>query len=529
MSTKKQTIVNDGARPAGIDPGLESAIAGYQAETLSSAQLKPFLAPYGIYEQRNAEFMLRVRITGGHIETDDLRNLAAIMDRNSIPLAHLSSRQAVQLHDVAAGKIVGTMVECRDAGLPFKGGGGNTYRNILISPDSGLACDEAFDVYPYALAIHRVLAQRPDALVLPRKFKVGVFAKPSEAFLASVQDLGFVAMNSGGKRGFTVYGGGGLGRESGVGIKLFDFLPQDQFIRCTLAMLQLFSDQGDRENRHKARLRFVLKSRGAEDFARLFTFYFEKTPWECPVLPPAPDYGARDGGSAGPSAGKRHAAGFEAWRLHAVAPTRFGAGWVSVRLYVPYGNLTSGHLTRLARMADEFGRGFFRLMRSQDLLLGPVAVASLPKLYERLMGEFPELDLTLRSFRGHITTCVGAAVCKIGILSSPTLADAIADKLDFLLPATTPETRETLRQITDDILISGCPNSCSGHPTARLGFQGQKQRIGDTVEDVVLPFTGRSLDPESLRLATTSDATPAIPVNRLPAAIARALGIRGKE
>ncbi len=503
---------------------LEAAIAGYLAGTLSSNQLKPVLAPSGIYEQRNALFMLRVRITGGHLESASLRGLAGVMERHHIPLGHLSSRQAIQLHDVQAGEILGTMGECRSIGLPFKGGGGNTYRNILISPDSGLAPEGAFDVLPYALAIQQTLASRPEALQLPRKFKVGIFSKPDEAFMAAVQDLGFLAVTSGDRRGFVVYGGGGLGRESGVGVKLFDFLPHDQFIRCTLAMLHLFNEQGDRVNRHQARLRFVLKARGAEDFSRLFHFYFEKTVWDVPVLPPAPDYNALALRRRKLSPDTMPEAGYQLWTRHAVGATNLGADHVTVRLYVPYGNLTPEQCRRLAAVADDFSGGFLRLMRSQDLLLGPVPAATLPALYNRLLADFPELDLTLRSFRGHITTCVGSSVCKIGILSAPLLADTIADHLDPLLPADTPGKLKMLRLITDDIRISGCPNSCSAHPTAWLGFQGLKRKVGEKVEDVVLPFSGRCLQPDSLRLSACSEATPAITLDRLPFVVTEALG-----
>ncbi len=512
-------------RPSRLYPEIDSAVSGYLAGSLNSNQLKPVLAPSGIYEQKNGLFMVRVRITGGHCESSALRGLVEVMERHAIPLAHLSSRQTLQLHDVAVEKISQVMEDCLAIGMPFKGGGGNTYRNILISHDSGLAVDGAFDVLPYATALHLELAARPEALLLPRKFKIGFFSNVSETLLAAVQDLGFLAVTSGGRRGFTVYGGGGLGRESAVGVKLFDFLPHDQFVRCAMAMLHFFSEHGDRVNRSQARIRYILKRMGPEAFARMFDFYFQKTLWAPPVLLPGPDYAALARRPVEVPV-QLPSKSFEVWKNHAVRPTRLGADHVTVRLYVPYGNLALEPLRRLAKLADEFGGGFMRLMRSQDLLVGPVAVAALPVLYSRLLGDFPGMDLTLRSFRGHITTCVGSSVCKIGILPAPALADELASHLDRLLPADNPVKLKQLRQIMDNIRISGCPNSCAGHPTAWLGFQGMKQRVGDKIEEVVLPYTGLSTEPDELRLSVYDPATPAIPRDSLPAVVAKAIDFR---
>jgi sulfite reductase beta subunit-like hemoprotein len=317
---------------------------------------------------------------------------------------------------------------------------------------------------------------------------------------------------------------------------LFDFLPHDQFARCTLAMLHLFSDHGDRANRHSARLRYVLKKQGEAAFIRLFHFYFEKTVWEPVDLPATPEYLASAPGSLlnneqspeDGSAGTPRPTGFQSWRAHALSPSCLGADQVVVRLYVPYGNVTPENCRLLARLAEDFGGGFLRLTQSQDFLLSPVQTDALPALYGRLISDFPDLDLTLKSFRGHIATCVGSTVCKIGILASPALADTLAQHLDGILPADTPEKLAMLRRVTDDIRISGCPNSCSGHPSAWLGFQGQKQRIDDKVEDVLLPFTGRSVIPGSLRLSTHDEAIPAITVANLPAFVVREIGLKVK-
>lgn len=499
---------------------IQDGIARFLAGALPANQLKPFLAPSGIYEQRDGRFMLRVRVTGGHITTQALRQLADVMDRNGISSAHLSSRQCIQLHHVPVEKIISSILDCEAAGLPFKGGGGNTYRNILASADSGFGEQQVFDVLPYAQYANTILSGLPESFELPRKFKIGFFSNPGDEFTAACQDLGFQAVLSGGQKGFIVYGGGGMGRESATGVKLFDFLPHDQFIHCTLAMLHLFNEHGDRANRHSARLRFVLKKEGADSFTRLFHSYFEKTPCE-PVNPPAlPAFAPPPRiTTSNPSSAE-----FSTWRYHAVTPTHLGAEQVAVRLYIPYGNITSEQIRKLAGLAETFSSGVLRLMPTQDLLMAPVHTASLPALHERLLNDFPELDVVLASFRGHLCTCVGATVCKIGILSAPALADSLAGRLDTLLPADTPEKLVLLRRITDDIRISGCLNSCSGHPAAWLGLQGQKRRAGTGTEDIVLPFTDRSTMPGSFKLASHDGTAGPIRAEDLPAFVAQAIG-----
>ncbi len=124
--------------------------------------------------------------------------------------------------------------------------------------------------------------------------------------------------------------------------------------------------------------------------------------------------------------------------------------------------------------------------------------------------------MTLKSFKGHIVSCVGSGVCKIGILKSSDIADAVGAEMDKLLPPDTPEKVEILRTLTDQIRISGCPNSCAGHPSAQIGLQGQKKRIGEKVEDVCLFFTGLSADENTLRLSSPATEEEYVKVADIP-------------
>lgn len=460
---------------------LKEAFDAYVKGALTSEKLKPVTAPFGIYEQRNGLFMLRIRVTGGEVRCDRLKGLAELLEKEAGTI-HLTSRQDIQVHDVPAEKAPAFVQACDALGLPFKGGGGNTYRNILASARSGVSEESPFDVYPYAFALNQAMQECEKAFTLPRKMKIGVFACAQEQLLAAVQDLGFLAARHDGQDGFSVYVGGGMGRDSAIGLRLFDFLPVGDVIRVAVACTELFHDHGDRANRNQARLRFLLKRIGQEAFTRLFFDYYEQVKTRIsplllqeqePLLPRA---------GRGPDLPSVEAQNdFALWRSIAVLPTRFGDDQVSVRLFVPYGNLRARHLRVLAGLALRCGSEVVRLLTSQDILLPRVHRSWLPAIFQCLRQELQDIDLTFQSYKGHLVTCVGATVCKIGMVDAPTVGDAITRELDRYLPADTPAKRNLLRIVADEVRISGCPNACSGHPLARLGIGCILQKEGSEI------------------------------------------------
>ncbi len=465
---------------------LKEALPRFLRGEASSADVKHASAPLGIYQQRNDLFMTRVRVTGGHLTVRHARALAGIIENHGIGYAHLTTRQDVQLQDVPAEHVLDVVSDCSQHGLHFRGGGGNTFRNVLVSPTSGIGADGVFDVLPYAKSLTDIMFTWDKAFVLPRKIKIGFFASPSEELNAAVQDLGFLAKEVDGKLGFKVYGGGGMGRESAVGVLLFDFLPADQVPRCALAMTELFSDHGNRENRNEARIRFIVKRLGEAGFLQLFNEYFNQLNpeiWDFPAwqLDVSAEVAALPSsvGSAEVCA---------KWVARAVMPTRFGDDVVSVRVFVPGGNLSAAQLKALADLAEQCGSSFLRLTPTQDVLLPLVRRGSLPQVYSALQAAFPETDVLLDSLVGHLVTCVGSTVCKIGVLDSPAAGCAVAKRLDQLLAERPDLDPAVATQIVDAIRISGCPNTCGAHVVARIGMQGQKTKIDGVTEPVYRVF-----------------------------------------
>jgi ferredoxin-nitrite reductase len=471
---------------------LKEKVAEFLNEELSAADLKHFTAPFGIYQQRDDLFMTRIRITGGHLLVSEMRTVANIIDNNNIDYAHLTTRQDIQLQGVPPENIYATVRACTEGGLPFKGGGGNTFRNIAVSPDSGVAPDSVFDVMPHAKKLTDLIFTWNKAFELPRKLKIGFASSPKDELMAATQDLGFVATIKDEKQGFKAYGGGGMGRESTLGVKLFDFIRSEEVPRCTLAMTELFYDHGDRTNRNKARIRFIAKRLGNEKFRELFNEYFDNSAFD------GKDF------STHKSEFKLEEKTFseqnmdQNWLKYAVSSTCFGDNVVSIRIFIPGGNLNAGQLRKLADAADLYGDSFVRLTQGQDIVLPLVYRSALPELYKFLRDELKDIDLTLKSFKDHITSCIGATVCKIGILDSPALGNAIAAKLDEA------DIEVELRsKILDMIKISGCPNSCSGHPAACIGLQGQKKKIDDKLENVYKIFL--KADNNKLELAEAEE------------------------
>lgn len=481
---------------------IKDALERYSAGEINANDLKNLIAPHGIYQQRNGLGMARIRITGGHLEVEKLRSIAEIMERNAVQYVHLTTRQDIQLHDVPLTNLHQTLIDCTKAGMPFRGGCGNTFRNILVNPDSGIAPGGIFDVTPYALGLRDVVFGCEKAFSLPRKFKIGFVDKPELERLAMVQDMGFVAATVGGKRGFTVYGGGGMGRNSALGVKLFDFLPEEDLPRCVLAMIEVFFDHGDRNNRNRARIRYMVERLGPKSFTDLFLDYYGKNHTETGLPVYRIDWDSALDLLKKADCEPAFAGETEYWAQLAGSATRFREDVVSIRIFVPDGNLRPMHLRELADIAGMTGCPFIRLMPEQDILLPLVHRSLLPLMYAQLKSKLPGLDLTLDSFKGHIVSCVGASVCKIGILEAPLTASRIAARLDDYF-AGHPERKSRLAcRIIADIRISGCPNSCSAHPNAAIGLQGQKNKFDGEAEPAYQLFTGASSTPFALSQIT---------------------------
>jgi len=485
--------------PANLPDELEQfrlRVDQFTAKEIDHTSFHAFRVAHGVYEQRESDtYMLRARLPAGIILPEQMRVLALIAGIHGNGLLHLTSRQDIQLHRLPLAAIYPSLIALAAAGLTTKGSGGNTLRNIAACPHAGICPHEAFDVSPYVLGLTDLLMSDPRAFQLPRKYKIAFSGCGNDCAAATVQDLGFISKVRNQVVGFAVYIGGGMGANSKVGIVLEDFIPTAQMPRIAQAIERVFDQYGNRQNRKRARIRFLLEELGFERFKALYQAEMDQLPIEDFTIP-AP----LNTHSAAIVPDRQPLAGFASWRTTHVSPQR-QPGYFTLEIAPPLGNITADHLSKLANIVDRYGEQMLRVTNWQGALLRWVAEEQLAALHAELVeiGLADHQPALLR----HMVSCVGADICRSGICKSHELAQAIHDAL----------TQSGMKYAMDcdhlALHISGCPNACGRHPLAQIGFYGVSRRIGEqSVPHYILQLGGQ-LQEGHTRLAAGSTATPA--------------------
>lgn len=495
---------------------LENGIIDYTNNIIKSPDLKKKGSKFGIYEQKGKKMMLRLKAVGGELSTQNFKDLVDIMFKQNIPFLHLSTRQNYQLHEVDFDKVKSTIELCNNKEMYFRGGGGNTFRSILVSTYTGVDKKSNFDVIPYAKMIENEVFFIDKAFDFGRKLKIGFSNSSDDEFVMAVQDMGFVAKEINGKKGFKVFAGGGMGRGSKIGHILLEFLPEEDLLKAVKSMIELFYDRGDRVNRMQARLRFLVEKIGIDGFRKLFLEYFNKETVENGIIKPI-DYA-----NFIPNLTKFEInntdENYNQWIDFCVKETKF-KDIVSLVLYVKNGDLSKEHAQKLANLLDNINSPIVRATINQNLVIPMVHKSALPYIYEFLNNEIPEIVSESFSIRGQIRACVGSTVCMIGVQDSVSIADSIAVELDNLANLY-PQYRKIIFKEAKNIRISGCPSSCAGIPVAPLGFIGLKKRINDVLTDCMQVYMGGILT-ESIQSLAFEIPNLIIPIDEIPLLVRR--------
>jgi len=451
----------------------------------------------------DAPGMQRIKIPFGEVTARQLEVLAELAEEYSDAICHVTTRQDFQLHFVHVDDTPDLMRRLAAVGITTREACGNSVRNVTGCPLSGICRDESFDVTPYAKALSAFLLGHPDAQDFGRKFKISFSGCARHACaLAHMHDLGLVArirMEDGAPRkGFQVYVGGGLGAVPHEAKVLAEFLPAEELLPTAQAIARVFARLGEKKNRGRARLKFLVARLGFEEFQRLVAEERE-------ALPHDPRWTELLRENAGPAAGSPAAdepyeAGpameaFEAWRRREEGPTAEAAplpappypegfqawsetnvaaqrqqGYFAATINLPLGDATAPQMRRIADLSRRFNGGLVRTTVEQNMVLRWVSGAALVPLYR----ELAELGLG-RPGAGtvvDVTACPGTDTCKLGISSSRGLAAELSKRLaarSFQLPEAIKDLR---------VKVSGCFNSCGQHHVADVGFYGVSRKAG---------------------------------------------------
>jgi len=480
--------------------GLEALIDKYRRGDLDAASLKAHRVPFGCYEQRSdGTYMLRIRSTGGAVTPRQLRAMALLSRQYGADFVHITTRQEFQIHDVALENVVPAMRGLLAAGLSTRGGGGNTIRNILISPDSGVTSDEVFDPSRYAFALTTLLIAEPDSWNLPRKLKIAFSNSSSDTAFAQFNDIGFIAALESGVKGFKVYVAGGLGAKSAVGHLLHEFVPASDVYLVARAVKRLFDRHGNRKNRNAARLRFLWEQLGEAEFRRIYRAEFEAAAadLELPRLfPQAP--ASRLQTPVGAAAADESVE-FHAWKKRYCTEQR-QRGFYSVLIPAVLGNIKNSDLKVLADLLEPFGDDSVRASFGQNLRLRNIAEAVLSSVYTTVKGisELTDAPHVL----AHSISCTGADTCKLGICLPKGALSVVQAKLRS-------SSLDLDRLAPFQINFSGCPNTCGQHMIADLGFYGQALRKGQQIYPAYGIVAGAIHDDGKARLAQPIDSISA--------------------
>ena len=453
--------------------------AAFLAGQISENEFRPFRLKHGIYGQRqDGVQMVRCKVPTGMLTADQALQFGRIAEEFGGGRLHLTTRQNVQYHFVPLMRVADLMHMLADVGLTNREACYNTVRNVTACPWAGLSPREIFDVRPYAQKVAYAFLRKDLTGSLPRKFKFAFDGcAGTDCIQAAINDVGLHAVIRDGKRGFRMTVGGGLGPLPTEAQLLDEFVPEEMLIHKCEAVLRVFNKNGNRQNKYKARLKFVMRERGfewlKEQIEKEYREILAKGGIPMPEMVPEGFGGYQSrpqplgAGALLPvvNAGKSGDAAYDAW-LETNVQEQKQTGYATVLVKVDQGNLTSAQVQGVARIARDAGDGLVRTTTDQNLLLAFIPLGKLPSLYAAL-GEL-SLNGSGAGEIDDVITCPGAYSCNLGITKAMNLGEALQDVVESY-------TDPAVRGLT--IKISGCPNSCGHHWIASLGFYGNARKL----------------------------------------------------
>nr|WP_315140792.1 HEPN domain-containing protein [uncultured Flavobacterium sp.] len=461
---------------------LERKIALFHDGKIDDERFRSLRLARGVYGQRQEGVqMIRIKLPFGKVTSEQLLRITKVSDEYSTGRLHITTRQDIQIHYVSLDRTPQLWAELEKDDVTLREACGNTVRNITASETAGIDSEEPFDVSPYAHAMFQFFLRNPVCQEMGRKFKMSFSSSDKDTALSYLHDLGFIPRIVNGERGFKVMLGGGLGSQPSHAELLSEFIPVNQIIPTTEGVLRIFDRYGERAKRLKARMKFLIKDLGRDEFLRLVEEEKKALSYQTVEI----DTTAFDGEIPAPllevpKVVIEDAAAFEAWKKSNVIAQK-QAGYVAIGIKVLLGDFYTDKARALAELIKNYAANELRFSLRQDILIRHVKEENLPFFYQ----ELAKLDFVALGYNtiSDITACPGTDTCNLGIASST----GIAVELERVLETEYPQYSNN-QEIT--IKISGCMNACGQHNMAEIGFQGMSINSGKLVAPALQVLLG---------------------------------------
>lgn len=491
---------------------LEKKIRLFREGKMDEEKFRSLRLARGVYGQRQPGVqMVRIKLPYGKMTLAQWKRIAAVSDDYSTGNLHLTTRQDIQIHFVSLDRTPQLWAELDKDDITIREACGNTVRNITASDTAGIDPEEAFDVTPYAHALFEYFLRKPLCQEMGRKFKIAFSNSEKDTALTFMHDLGAIArvrlVDGKEQRGFKIVIGGGLGAQPHLAICTHEFLAADLLIPYLEAVLRVFDRHGERNSRHKARIKFLIQKIGIETFNQLVQEEQLALTHQRLVI----DHRESGEGSRESGEGKRvidineiDPLKYELWKNTNLFPQK-QEGYYAVYVRVPNGNISSDVSRRLIAQLQGVIADDVRVTINQGLQFRFVKPENLSYVYQVLHAE----GLAAPGFGSvsDITSCPGTDTCNLGISNSTGTALALSEVIEEAFP-------ELLFNKEITVRISGCMNSCGQHGMASIGFHGSSLKAnGQVVPALQVLVGGAVLGSGEARI---SDKVIKVPSKRAP-------------
>ena len=461
---------------------LEEESAAFVAGERENTEFTPFRLKQGVYGQRQADVqMIRVKIPGGIITTEAMDVLGEFSEKFA-PLGkgHITTRENFQFHHVPLDECPDALRLLGTAGLSTREACGNVVRNVVGAPTAGICASEVFDPTPYLAAFVRFAVRHPLTQAFPRKFKSAFTGcDDHDHVAAAIQDLTYVSQirteDGVEKRGFKVFVAGGTSIMPRLAKPLYEFLPEEDFLRLSLAIFTVFNNADTlRKNRMMARLKVLVDKIGLDEFKTLVEAELEKIG----PIDPKPFMNVEEmmretppGLVANYTNGANGGGDFAVWRNTNVEAQK-QEGYFAVHVKPERGNITADQFHGLADIMRKYTGGRARTSQEQNLVLRFIPEQMLHDVFDQLV-EIGLAEANANSI-SNVVSCPGTDSCKLGITSSMGLAGALKKEIENWDNLLEDEGVNDIR-----VKMSGCPNGCGLHHIANIGFHGAATKGAD--------------------------------------------------